>query len=361
LAACTNPANPSVTDPTDTVSGQVFAGYYRDGTKDIACYWEGDTRHDLGKDLAGASWASAQALVSDGVVYAAGYYRDGSKAVPCYWKGSELVTLKDGAGNAFTDRAYALGVAVADGKVYTVGVYSDATDNRVPCYWEGSVCHVLKDSTGSGALDDFAFACSIAVSDGKVYTAGHYYIGSTNRACYWEGTTLHDLDNPSDVTVQGSHAMSIAVSGGVVYTAGYYYVADTPIPCYWVGSVFHSLEGPSAGGFPSYAFAYSIAVADGKVYTGGFYSSDSGSDSDRVYVPCYWEGGSLHVLTGGPAADVYISALSVSDGKVYAAGRYYDSASNSSRPCYWEGDKYHDLGGGTPEGDIPYPESLFES
>jgi hypothetical protein len=52
-----------------------------------------------------------------------------------------------------------------------------------------------------------------------IYTAGYYQKRYNNVACYWEGTTRTDLTDG----VTNACAYDIAVSGGKVYTAGYYF------------------------------------------------------------------------------------------------------------------------------------------
>ena len=74
---------PPVDDPADEPVVYV-AGYYNDGTQDVAAYWTDDggniTRHDLYPSA--LSEATDIAVDSDGTVYAAGYRRGGSTDIP---------------------------------------------------------------------------------------------------------------------------------------------------------------------------------------------------------------------------------------------------------------------------------------
>ncbi|NLJ05750.1 MAG: hypothetical protein GX435_08635, partial [Exilispira sp.] len=59
------------------------AGYYNNGSKDIACYWKDETKVDL--ETSSTSKANS-IYVSGSDIYVAGYYNDGTKDIACYWK-----------------------------------------------------------------------------------------------------------------------------------------------------------------------------------------------------------------------------------------------------------------------------------
>jgi hypothetical protein len=99
-----------------SVTPQTFAGYYFDGTKHIACYWTGTTR----TALSGEGYATSPVVSANGTIHTAGVYTNGTAWLPCYWTGTTRTELTMPAGA--TD-AFALSVAVSGGKVYTAGYY----------------------------------------------------------------------------------------------------------------------------------------------------------------------------------------------------------------------------------------------
>jgi hypothetical protein len=264
--------------PTVSSGGMVYAaGYYYDGLTDlqIPCYWAGTARTDLGD---GTNNAYAYSIaVSGGTVYTAGFYYDiaSDRYIPCYWTGTIRTDLPSANGN----HAFASSIVISGGTVYTAGYYFDGT-KQIPCYWTGTT----RTDLGDGTKD--AYAYSIAVSGGTVYTAGYYfdYDAPNNMnmwiPCYWTGATRTDLPN---VNSNQAYATSIAISGGTVYTAGFYVDAGGYYkPCYWAGTNRTDL----AGGGNNHAYAYFITVSGNTVYTAGYYLDDS---ADR-YRPCCWTG-----------------------------------------------------------------------
>jgi len=351
LAACGSPAS----SPPSSSVDPLFGGNYYDGEKRVACYWEGATRHSLGAGLERQSWAAAQIQSLDGVVYAAGFYSGDSKSVPCYWAGEGRVDLGDESGSALTCSAYALGIALHEGEVYTVGVLVNrpAGPAYTPCYWEGKVCHLLGDQEGD-PLSSNGHAYSIAVApDGTVYTAG-YREGKIGRSpCYWRGVNLHFLSLPDSEDSDSGRATAIALSGGSVYAAGYYRLEGKSYGCYWKDGERFDLRSTSLDddSFPFGLEIEAIAVAGNTVYVGGSYRTDN-----RTELPGYWTDRDLHSLPLPANADkeVVIGAIQVIDGKVYTAG-----SDLSGKAFYWEGDTVTSLGEGAGDTEIPCVESPF--
>ncbi len=353
LSAC---GNPSSSDPSPSESASpLFGGNYDDGEKRVACYWEGETRHSLGAGLEYESWASSQVLSLDGIVYAAGFYSDGSRSVPCYWADGVRVDLGDESGSALTCSAYALGIALHEGEVYTVGVLGGTSEKpyNTPCYWKGSVCAILGNQEGM-PLSQNGFAFSIAVaSDDTVYTAGYSSGKSGILPCYWEGVERHYLAIPDGEDSLYGHATAIALSGGSVYAAGYYRTDGKTYGCYWKDRVRFDLHSTTSGddSFPFGLEIEAIAVSGDTVYVGGSYRVDN-----RTELPGYWANRDLHALPlpASAGSEVVIGAIQVIGGKVYSAGS--DFGGNA---FYWEGDTVHALGDGLIEVEIPCVESPF--
>jgi hypothetical protein len=144
----------------------------------------------------------------------AGYYNDGSKTVPCYRDGATL----HGLGGSLTKSACAYSpVATSGGTVYTAGYYYTAGDVPVPCYWIGDTFHSLDGPLSGGTYSSYAFTSAIALSGGKIYTAGYYSEGSVYVPCYWEGSGLHSLKGS---LTESAYANAIKVVGETVYVGG---------------------------------------------------------------------------------------------------------------------------------------------
>jgi hypothetical protein len=294
------------------------AGYYNNGTRDVAFYWKNGTQQP---DLdSGAYDARATDVFVDGTdVYIAGYYNDTSgtpKNVACYWKNGTKTDLP-----ADTGRSRANAVFVDGTDVYIAGYYNDGTGD-IACYWKNGA-----GPTGfSGGYDNSTnlaidAANSVFLADGTVYIAGHYHNGTTAAATYWvDGTQQPDLFDSDKV----SQALDVFVgSDGNVYVSGFYFNETESVlaSCYWVND--------AAGQEPLYtaatSYAYGIDVESGSVYAAGYFD-DSGSDT-----ACYWKDGTKTDLVAGAAygIDAYGSDL-------YIAG-YYDDGQKKIA-VLWEND-----------------------
>lgn len=384
LTSCTNPASSDDTDKTPTTpttpttpeipitptpaSKPAFGGYYRADTRTVACYWQDGVRHSLGETITDNSRAVARTASAAGVTYVAGIYQSGTTGdgaviyQPCYWANGTLIALKDTDGlTALPDGGATTDIAVANGTVYLSG--SSGSDvSMIAGYWSGTSFHALTLPAGAS----YAYALSIAVSSsGDVFVAGYYYTDSdAPTPCYWKNGAIQSVTSLSGAIA--AYVYSIALSGDDVYICGISCVRPNPLtlvnqPCYWKNGVCVALDGPNEDkSFPGEEqYARSICVANGVVYTAGYY------EADGSFSPCYWEGTTLHALTGGPTSDVYLSAIAVSDGVVSLAG-YYRPESIKARvtvsrariPCYWEGGTFHSLGADTPDGMIPFPDTM---
>ena len=207
-------------------------------------------------------------------VYTAGCYKDGDKEVACYWKDTTKIDLPgDDIHNSIASSIF-----VSDNTVYTAG---NIRNNTIACYW--------KDTTRTDLIIDIyrtTEANSIYVVGDKVYTAGHYH-DVNDFHCYWAGTKRTDLTikTKNDPGVYRSNTLvkisSIFASKGKVYVAG---VIDET-PCYWVGSTRIDLPIPKGDSFFSNdGSANLIFISDNTVYIAGYYHNGFKS------IPCYWKG-----------------------------------------------------------------------
>jgi hypothetical protein len=206
------------------------SGFYSDFATgmDVPCYWtitnSDITRTDL--DIVDKTKYNGYAnsiAIYNGTIYTAGYYTNkedlNSSDIACYWTGTVRIDLGDGI-----NASEAYSIAVSGGTVYTAGRYLDNA-----CYWTATARTDLTDDSVN-----YANATSIAIYNGAVYSSGFYNDGSKDIPCYWTGTSRTDLAGDG---THDAEAFSIIVSGGTVYAGGVYYNGTKDIPCYWTGTI----------------------------------------------------------------------------------------------------------------------------
>jgi hypothetical protein len=297
------------------ISGFYIAGYYDNGSRKIACYWEDGTKIDLTDP--GTAAEAHGIFVSGGSVYVAGFYDDGSRNVACYWKDGAIVELTV----AETEPAEAYGIYVSGSDVYVAGwldiVVGAPTQPRAH-YWKNN-------SGGKTALSDSgneSKAYGIYVS-GSVYTAGYDDDGD-QEAVYWIGTALQPALTSA---ANNEWASGVFVSGGNAYISGRY-VSGTPNAVYWINTT----QQPDLphGGLASWAT--SIFLSDGSVYVTGDYN-------DGTNRPAYWKDGAKTDLpfTG----DGFTQSISVAYGDVYVAG--YEGSGAVKDAVYWKNESKTNL------------------
>jgi hypothetical protein len=329
--------------PVASTTAQYFAGSYSDG-RHRPCVWYGTERMDLDPAafLAHSAIAFSPVIEAGGTIYVAGTYtNDASVKVPCYWTRTAegVCTRVDLAGDG-VHSAYASGIAVSGGTVYTAGFYGNGYID-IPCYWTGSVRADLGIFPQWGGR-----ATAITTSEGVVYVAGYHYAarpqgGYVQIPCYWTDGVRTELPGYDDQDATGApgqdgladqdaFAWSITVDAGTVYSAGYYDKSPRVLACYWVGASRIELTDGSYN-----AGATAVTVSGGTVYTGGWYMSTS-------TVPCYWAGTTRTDLAPyGSGNDGLVFAIAASEGMVYTGG--YSRSSFWELPCYWAGITRTDL------------------
>jgi hypothetical protein len=286
------------------------AGYYNDGTNDIACYWVDGVKKDL-EIPADAGDSRAHAVyVYNGDVYTAGYYTDASSNdVACYWKNETI--SKEFSGGAGQANA----IWVDAGVVYVAGYYRNASNEETLWYWDGTTEHTLE-----GAVDNLnADVTDMSVKNGNVYVSGYYDpadVTIDRVATYWKNGTKITTDLYSD----DSRALGIYVpdTEDAVYVSGRYNNGVTIVSGYWKDGASELTPLYTTG----LSFAYGIDVEGTPVYTCGFYR-------DGTDMACYWEGTDKTDLDNGRALDIAVDSDSI-----YIAGYYYDGFKKIA--CYWK-------------------------
>jgi hypothetical protein len=293
-------------------------GGYFNGSRNVACYWQGTARTDL-PDLPGTLNADAnKGVISNGTLYSAGFCLT-SAATPCYWVGTNAPVQLPVPASGFAQAIYVTGNVIL-----TAGISGSNA-----CYWNDTTRYDLAGGTGSTSSQ----ATGISSWGGTIYTAGVWQNASRVYGCYWVGTNLFTLPDPTGGG-NGSRTYGIFVSNGTPYTAGNYTTTSGPsVACYWVGYLSPPVGLPSIG--TNSAWAYSITIDSGHIYLAG-----TAWDGSR-YVPCYWVDGVLTLLPIPASAVGNSSAgsIAVYKGTVYTAGCYMMSSmgTNYTVPCYWAG------------------------
>lgn len=129
---CPNSETTTTTTTTNTTTTTVYvAGYYNNGSNDIATVWKNGTKTDLPANAGQDSYAKA-IYVSGGSVYVAGTYQSGTDFIPTVWKdGVKLYDLPVvGGGDADS-------IFIDSGNIYVAGNY-----------WDGTGANVLRRYTG---------------------------------------------------------------------------------------------------------------------------------------------------------------------------------------------------------------------
>lgn len=216
--------------------------------------------------------------------------------------------------HTLTDDGLKLEITTADGT--TVGHTVKGTQNKKleGGKWYG-ITLTLTDGSGSG---DPPYS---------IYLAGGYQNDNYDTFGY---TFVNGVqtDLPAPAGGIGAQPNSMTVFGGKTYVAGDYFDSDGwARACYWIDGTVTKLDGPADRDSDQPDYVRSITVSDGKVYAAGSYMNNYND------FPCYWVDGAFNALalpSGTSSGATY--AIAVSGSKVYAAGYSYDSA---KIPGYW--------------------------
>lgn len=207
---------------------------------------------------------------------------------------------------------------------YVAGYEKNENGIWVAKYWKNGQAVSLSDGSKNN------YACSIYISDGDVYVAGHEggtdpFITSTGLAKYWKNGTATYLPGKGKYTK--TEAKAIVVSGSDVYVAGIMYSANNgqdPQPVYWKNGNLISLTDESYEGY-----AEAIAIDGNDVYVAGYYNGYNRG--------CYWKNGVKNSLTAGAGTKVYPKNIIAHKGEIFVCGTYYDHNENG-RAIYWKND-----------------------
>jgi hypothetical protein len=264
-----------------------------------ACFWVNRERKDLAVPEGVAYSVARDIAVSETKVYVAGYYysddnytRRSDSTVACYWINGERIDMPE-----IGSEAYA--IAVRNDKVYMTGVYSVYKDGYVvhkPCLWINGEKTDLDTPSGS---NDYVF--DICLSDDKTYIVG--IINQTPQSCYWVDGVRTDLSIADNYYIISAPA--IAVSKGKVYTAGAYYSNSGKDKGYY--SVDETIIPLNVPDETNDIDVNDLTIIAGKVYTVGHYYvgawATCGAGFHGFHTACYWIDGIKTDLS--PEMEIY--------------------------------------------------------
>ena len=266
-------------------------------------------------------------------VYSAGWYKEHNVEKACYWVDGIRKELEFPQNILWS---HADAIAVENGRVYVAGHYWQ--NGLKLCYWndQGKLVALNRPETFShvDVWNGSIMKVSIAAFDGNVYIANELFPGmywNTTGACVF-------LDVPADTIAV--HVSAFAVENNSVFMGGRQYTRDYFVrqrACRWsdTGNCI-ALDNSNGYGYASRVDA--VTVENGKVYAIG--TLDFGDDQ-----PCCWdnEGNSILLELPGDlertSSDTFFGLnIAVTDGNINAAGiyNYYKKDWGTTLiSCYW--------------------------
>jgi hypothetical protein len=285
-------------------------------------------------------------------IFVAGSYSTGGKEYGAYWTNSG----SDGSWRRIdlNDARVIHDITVRNGIIYAVGETTWARGEQDPAIWiDGNKIELdtpNKDEDWGGAT-----AFSIDFDGGNIYISGNYAskkasLGGVSSACYWIVNSAYPSGKhyPLENGVS-SDAFAIAILNGQPISVGWYMDEHKIIPAKWVGLTRSKLDSRNDGE------AMDIVVNGNDYYISGW--TDNRRRATHYY-PSIWKNNqsSRKILTEATLRnsevssndrEAWASALTIKDGKLYAAGStYYDFSVWSA--SYWTDIEFN----GNREGQI---------
>lgn len=277
---------------------EYVVGYRSNGTNHtVATVWKNGISQSLTSYGSTESARAKSVFVYDEDVYVAGYASNGSKNVAKLWKNGTVQNLTDGSENA-----KAKSVFVADGDVYVAGVEYDFgvdginVDSTIKI-WKNGTEQDLTNGVNNVHVE------SIFIDNGDIYVAGSEDNGTNYLAKLWKNGNAQNLTDGS----WGARANSVFVSNGDVYVAGH----DGPFPRLWVNGVEETLNynGNLDGGK-----AYSVYVSGSDVYVAGTLTESN--NGDICDYGTLWKNGQFDFKDAACPANTRMSSVFVDDAQL---------------------------------------------
>ncbi len=317
--------------------------------------WNGSSWSALGSGMNG--YVSALAVSGSTLYVGGGFLTAGGANNIAQWNGTSWSALGSGMSGGDLQGLYVDALAVSGGTLYAGGDFTTAGGSpaNYVAQWNGNSWSAL----GSG-MNSYVHA--LAVSGSTLYAGGQFTSAggnSANNIAQWNGTSWSALGSGMNNSV-----FALAVSGGTLYAGGYFTNAGGSAANYiaqWNGTSWSAL----GSGMNNSVFA--LAVSGGTLYAGGYFTNAGVSAANYI---AQWNGSSWSALgsgmSGGDLHGLYVDALAVSGGTLYAGGDFTTAGgSPANYIAQWNGSSWSALGsgisGGGFDGKGPWVEALAVS
>ena len=234
------------------------------------------------------------------------------------------------------------GKLIAGGRAFRIDGSTSASD---VASWDGVGWLSLKENISGRS--EHSFVSALTVHDNKLIAGSNYldHFWCGGSVISWDGNSWSFLDKEFEMEDNGVTTLTIyggkLVAGGPFkrYSGG---IANGVLS--WDGTTWSPLQ--SGGGS-----VYALTVYDGKLIAGGDFTAAGGVPANHI---ASWDGSNWSPLgsgiTGGENIP-WVSALTVYDGKLIAAGGF-DSASGvvANNIASWDGSSWLPLGSGMDGG-----------
>lgn len=273
-------------EPEPYTTHEVYtAGYFNDGTRNVACYWRDAERVALEDGV--ESEAFDIALDGAGGVYVAGYYNEGSGDLPCVWYNGERNRL-----DAIVGRAESIALTAAGYGV--VGTLESGESSGAFFVTEGGWLETLSPAAWGVAVaaSDNEFVYLWSERQDRVVSTLNFYGGGTSRSdvVLPEGEEYRDVARDDENCYVVGNELEIA-DDGVMYRRSMLWTVDETDATQT--TVIRETSAPEPQ-IAVYNTAVSVQVTEGTVSVNGYGEDGFYRDKEDSYL---WRDGNRSIVS----------------------------------------------------------------